>query len=416
MANPFRTNSWSSTVADIDLTGSNINRPLAEKLIIPDISDAITRQDPNRFPYIRILESLAKKTATHWKHEWNEKRLKNFRATIKVGSGVIGSAGSTDLQTNESNLLLAGDMLRVVNSSGVSEIMRVTTKTSATVYVVARGQSGTTALASFASADEVIHLGNAFDEASGAPDGDAIDPTPYYNICQFMRDAVEITNQAQKVRYYNFASMEAEMLADEGKKHMENKERAILLGVRHYNGGNRTMGGLFDTINTYGSLSDTGLSLSNNTFDMTSKSFDEFFFDKIADPIFRYGGSKKIFTASGAVISKITTFGKAYLDKDEEASKALGLKVEKIVTAHGELMLIRHRMFDEITFLKSRALVIDPTMINMAEFEPTALHKNIQNPDFPGVKHEYRSDCTLELRNPGLAHFVVTNLDSTIGQ
>lgn len=415
MSNPFLSTSWNSTVSDIDLTGNAISRPLAEKLIIPDIAKEITEQDPNRYPFIRFLEALGKVQANHWKHEWNEERLKAFRTAVTSGSGVIGSNSSTDLSVDNAGLFVQGDMIRVQHGT-TFEIMRVTSMTDSDTAVVARAQSGTTALATIAAADEVIHLGSAHAENTGAPDGDHIDPTPIYNIVQIFKDTVELSEDAINLMYYNWTDIEKKQLRDAAQKHLEKMERAFLLGERSYNSGNRTTGGFEWFINNFGSLTDSSLTLTNNVFDMTSLAFNEFFFDKMSDPIFRYGSKTKVFMASGATLSKVATFGKAYLEKDEAASLALGMKVQRVVTQHGDLLLVRHRMFDEITYLKTRAYIIDPDNCKKATFKnsDTKLHMNVQANDIDGVKHQYMTKCTLEMRNPSLAHFMIKGISNTI--
>lgn len=417
MANPFLSTSWNSTVSDLDLVGNAISRPLAEKLIIPDISQIITEQDPDRYPFVRFLEALAKNKAKHWKHEWNEERLKAFRTTVKTGSGIIGSAVSTDLQTDDANLFVAGDMIRLVRgTTGTFELVRVSSVTNSTTLVVVRAQSGTTALATFAAADEVVHIGSAAQENAGAPDGDHIDPSPFFNIVQIFRDAVELSEDAINLEYYNWADIEKKNLKDAAQKHLEKMERAFLLGERSYNSGFRTTGGFEWFIRTYGSLTDSNLALSNSTFDMTGLSFNELTFDKMSDPIFRYGSKTKVMLGSGATLSKVGTFGKAYLENDQAASETLGLRVKRVTTEHGDLLLVRHRMFDEITYLRTRAFIFDPDHVSKSVFanSDTKLFMNVQNNDVDGVKHEYRTKCTLEVRNPGLAHFVIKGLDNTI--
>ncbi len=415
MSNPFLSTSWNSTVSDLDLTGSAINRPLAEKLIVPDISQIMTEQDPDRYPFVRFLEALAKNKATHWKHEWNEERLKAFRTTVKTGSGIIGSAVSTDLQVDDANLFVGGDMIRIQHGTTFENVY-VASVTNSTTLVVTRAQSGTTALATIAAADEVIHLGSASAENAGAPDGDHIDPTPIYNIVQIFRDAVELSEDAINLKYFNWSDIEKKQLKDAAQKHLEKMERAFLLGERSYNSGKRTTGGFEWFIRTYGSLTDSALGLSNSVFDMSGLSFNELTFDKMSDPIFRYGSKTKVMLGSGATLSKVGTFGKAYLENDQAASETLGLRVKRVTTEHGDLMLVRHRMFDEISYLRTRAFIFDPEHVSKSIFtnSDTKLFMNIQNNDVDGVKHEYRTKCTLEVRNPGLAHFVIKGLDNTI--
>lgn len=163
-----------------------------------------------------------------------------------------------------------------------------------------------------------------------------------------------------------------------------------------------------------GQMTDSGLSLSGNVFDMSALSFNEGTFDKISDPIFRYGSQKKFMFAPGKVLSKIANMNKAYLTRDEKASSVLGIAVDKISTQHGTLALVRSRLFDELTHCQSRAYIIDPALLKKAVLQDTSLQKNIQNPDEDGVKIKDITKATLEARGLGYAHFILKGINTTI--
>lgn len=159
---------------------------------------------------------------------------KTYRSSVKTGSGLIGSDSSTDLQTNDSDLFNVSDMLRIQRADGTYEVVKVSAKTSATVYVVTRGQSGTTALATLAASDEIIHLGNAFAEFAGSPDGDWTVPVPYWNSIQTFKDPVSLSDEAMRL-VYRGGDQEKNMLRSQGIKHQEAIERAMWFSVRSYN-------------------------------------------------------------------------------------------------------------------------------------------------------------------------------------
>ena len=411
MAGELYTTAWQTNISDITGSGSARTMEIYDKKVKLDISEKITNLDPDKAPFLRFLEALGtKESCSNYKFEWLEEDNKAILGNVKTGSGVIGSATSTDLQTDESDLFIAGDILRVIDTvNGTFETIQVQSKTSATVYVVIRNIDSVGALSTIADTSEVMRIGSAFAENTGAADPDSVEPVWRYNLTQNFKAAVEISGRFDAMDIRGRNSEIQHQLQVRMKDFMEGMEGAFLFGTRKYVTGSRgktLMGGMKYFIDTYA---------ASNNVDASSATFNQTWMDNQANSWFRYGSKKKLVICGGQTLSKVTSFELPFLRDNKQAAKVLGIPAVDYQSPHGVLTFVHSRLLDESVEYAKYMFILDPQYLKKRYLpgRDTQINMNVQNNDQDGKKHQILADVSLEVRNPE-SHFVITGLNNTI--
>lgn len=410
---PLLTSSYDTSITDVTHLGAARTLNIYDKKVKQDISDFITKVDPNRAPFMRFLEAISNKQVTNnFKFEWMEEDDKDLQTSIAALSGIIGSAVSTDLKTAGSNLYQRDDILLITDvTAGTSEIVRVVSKTDATTYVVFREAAGTTGLATFAEGDEVLKIGHNALENSQTADPDAISPEWYYNFTQTFKHTVGISGRFDAMDVRGNTSEINAQLKSRMRTHVESIEAAFIFGQRDHdntNEGTRTYtGGLVWWVDN--------VAPSANFIDATGATFNEKWLDSYSNQFFRYGSDRKVAIVGGQVISKLGTFAKEYLRYNDKASVKLGMECMDYMSSHGTISFLHSRLLDDSAVYQKHMLLFDPSYIRkrFLKGRDTQLNMNVQENDRDGRVHEILSDVGLEVRLPA-AHFVITNLDNSI--
>jgi hypothetical protein len=413
MSEKILTNAFSTAISDINSAGSAVTQLLiGDKVIKEDISDQITDVDPNRAPFMRFLEKIGtKKVADNWKFQWLEEIDKSLKGTLDASnSDCDGSATGTTLAVDESNLFVARDVLMIIDTdAGTSEIVQVVSKDSATSYTISRGYSGTTALSTFSDDDEVIKIGSAFPENTGASDPDKIEPEYRYNCCQNFKESVEISGRMIAMDTRGTSDEAQKQLRSRARSLNESVEHAFLFGERHYKASSdseSTTGGLKYFIHNF---------WSDNEIDASSSTFNEAYLNTQSNDIFRYGSSHKIALVSGQLSSKIQSLNESYVRHNREASKLLGIQVTDYICNHGTLSFIHSRTLELSTVWQKYMFIFDSAYIKKRFMPGRDIHirTNVQPNDLDGKKHAIEGDIGIEVRN-ARAHLLYTGINTTI--
>jgi hypothetical protein len=411
MADELLTTSFGTDITDITGSGAARTMEIYDKKVKVDISEKITEVDPDKTPFVRFLEMLGNKRPTkNYKFEWMDKDNKILKTEIAAGAGIIGDAADTGLVVDDADLFQAGDVLKILDvSAGTSEIVTVASKTNATTYVIVRAEAGTTGLATFAEDDEVIRMGSAFAENTGAADPDSVEPNWYYNLCQTFKASVDISGRFDNHEVRGENSEIQYQLESRMKDFNEGVETAFLFGNRHYKSGTNGLtftGGLEWFIDTYA---------APNAIDASAETFSQSWMNSQSNRWFRYGSKKKMMLTSGDVITKISDMQLPYIRENKASSDVLGIEVMDVKTPHGTLSLVHSRTMDESDVWNKQAFIIDPQYVakRYMQGRDVTINMNIQNNDVDGKKHEILADIGLEVRNPQ-AHFVISGLDTDI--
>lgn len=409
----FKTTSFGTDITDI--SGSGVERTLEiyDKKVKADISDLILNTDPNRAPFTRIIDQIGAEECTNNKVEWMDQDCRPLSTTLDAdNSDVDGSDAGTLLAVSDANLFVANDLVVIIDvSAGTKEIVKIISKESSTTYIVQRAYAGTTALATFADADEVIRLGNVFAENTKSADPDGVEPDWMYNLTQTFKKSVAISRRMNSQIVRGNTKLLLEQLEYRQKEYAEDVELAMMFGQRAYKAssdGETTMGGIEWFLENYGELNVNKRSLADLSMTLSG-------LNSIANGIFRYGSKKKMAIVSGDIYTKITDWGNAAVVPNDDASDSLGMEIMKVKLAHGELNLVHSRTLDESAVWAKSMFIIDPQYVKKRYLTDSNTHvkMNVQDNDVDGVKHEILGDLSLEIRNPK-AHFYFTGIDTSL--
>jgi len=85
---------------------------------------------------------------------------------------------------------------------------------------------------------------------------------------------------------------------------------------------------------------------------------------------------------------------------------AYGVSFTRYTTFAGDLLVYLHPMFRQIPSMKNEMVIIDMPHLKYRHLEgrDTMLQRDIQSADFDGKKHQYMTECGLELSHSKVHH------------
>ena len=226
-------------------------------------------------------------------------------------------------------------------------------------------------------------------------------PTTDFNYTQIFKTAVQVSGTLQNT-YLRTGDKEQEQLTKALKMHMADIERSMFFGKRHEENGStaqptRYTGGLTNSITnvtdgaTYGASANT----------ITEKEFDRL----LIEDIFAYGSTEKVAFCGARVISNLMEVGKNRW-QPTQIDNAYGVSLSRYTTYAGDLLVYMHPMFRQVPNMDKEMIILDMNEIKYRYMQgrDTQLIRDIQTPDFDGVKHMYMSECGLEMTQAKVHH------------
>jgi len=343
----------------------------------------------------------------------NDPEYKNFRDALperRVTVGTVAgspsnSEGSFPVTGADRKFIVPGTIL--VNST-TGEVMRVSTAAAngtdtAMDLGVVRNVGEGTAL-DLTTADELFIAGYAAPEGDTTPTPISFDAIAISNYTQIFRTAFSVTNTLNAT-YLRTGNKEDEQRTKALKLHMSDIERAMIFGKRQEVGGTtsqplRTTGGLLESIST----------VKDGTTDYTNGVITEADFDLLLiEEIFKYGSNQKIAFVGPRVANHLQQIGKNRF-QPTQVQGTYGVNVTRYQTFAGDLLVHLHPQFRQLSHMRDSMLVVDfPDLeYRYLEGRDTSLLENRQNNDEDLVKHEYLTECGLELKQD-LTHAYIKN-------
>lgn len=369
--------------------------------------ELFTLLEPNGTAPLQALLSMASSEET------NDPEYKHFRdelpnRTVAVPTGVNSSATSIVLGTDASNtpFVVAGTLLY---NPATGETVRVTAYNNGTnTATIVRGIGSTAA--AIANNQVLTIAGFADIEGGNSPTPISFDASVQSNYTQIFKTAVQLSGTLQNT-YLRTGPKEQEILMKGLKLHMGDIERAFFFGNKSETNGStsqplRTTGGLLSLIpNTLDGSTDP---FSSGAGVITEKNFDRY----LVENIFAYGSSEKVMFAGPKVIAHMQELAKNRW-QPTQVSGAYGVSMTRYSTFAGDLLVHLHPMFRQLPDMANAAVILDLPYVKYRYMKSrdTKLQKNIQPPDFDGVKHQYMTECGLELTQ-GKVHQVIKNWNS----
>lgn len=365
--------------------------------------ELFTLLEPNGNAPLNALLSMASSEAT------DDPEFKNFRdelperkLSINNGAGYNDSATSLTIDSGADNLFAVAGTI-VVNSA-TNEVMRVTADAGSTTLTVERNIGGTAH--SITDGDELFIAGSAYAEGAGSPTGVSFDATVASNFTQIFRTAFTVTETLRSTNLRT-GDKEDELATKALKLHMSDIERAMFFSRKHEKDATsanplRFTGGLMNTITNV-------IDRSTNTNTMTEKQFD----DALIEDIFAFGSKQKIMFCGAKVAGHLQQFGKNRW-QPTVVEGTYGVNLTQYSTFAGDLMVHLHPQFRQVPGMDNAAVILDFPYLSYRYLEgrDTQLLRDRQANDADQVKHEYLTECGLEMLQDKV-HAVIKNWNLT---
>ena len=360
--------------------------------------ELFTLLEPNGTAPLQALLSMAGSEST------DDPKYNHFRdelpdRTLTVNGAVASTSTTSVVVDNDDDeaFVVAGTILQ---NQTTGEIMRATADANlaTNTLTVERNIGGT----SHQIADDAVLViaGHADQEGGTSPTAISFDPTTDFNYTQIFKTAVQVTGTLQNT-YLRTGDKEQEQLTKALKLHMGDIERAMFFGKKHEANGTtasptRYTGGLFNEITN---VTD-GASFGATANTITEKEFDKL----LIEDIFAFGSSEKVAFCGARVISNLMEIGKNRW-QPTQIDNAYGVSLTRYTTYAGDLLVYMHPMFRQ-TGMTEEMVILDMGELKFRYLQgrDTQLIRDIQAPDFDGVKHMYMTECGLEMTQAKVHH------------
>lgn len=365
--------------------------------------ELFTLLEPNGNAPLNALLSMASSEGT------DDPEFKNFRdelperkLSINNGAGYNDSTTDLVIDSGADNLFAVAGTI-VVNSA-TNEVMRVSADAGSTSLTVERNIGGTSH--SITDGDELFIAGSAYAEGASSPTGVSFDATVASNFTQIFRTAFTVTETLRSTNLRT-GDKEDELATKALKLHMSDIERAMFFSRKHEKDATsanptRFTGGLMNTITNV-------IDRSTNTNTMTEKQFD----DALIEDIFAFGSKQKIMFCGAKVAGHLQQFGKNRW-QPTVVEGTYGVNLTQYSTFAGDLMVHLHPQFRQVPGMDNAAVILDFPYLSYRYLEgrDTQLLRDRQANDADQVKHEYLTECGLEMLQDKV-HAVIKNWNLT---
>jgi hypothetical protein len=361
--------------------------------------ELFTLMEPNGTAPLQALLSMASSESTddpkfnHFRDELPDRKLSVNGAVASTSTASIVVDASDD-----EGFVVAGAILVNVETG---EMMRATADANPSTHTltVERNIGGTSH--QIADNANLIIAGFASSEGGSSPTAISFDPTTDYNFTQIFKTSVSVSGTLQNT-FLRTGDKEQEQLTKALKLHMSDIERAFFFGRRHEanaatSAPTRYTGGLTSMIPN---VTD-GASYGASANVITEKEFDRL----LIEDIFAYGSAEKVAFCGPRVISNMMEIGKNRW-QPTQIDNAYGVSLSRYTTYAGDLLVMMHPMFRQVPGMAEEMIVLDMAELKYRHMQgrDTSLIRNIEAPDFDGVKHMYQTEAGLEMTQAKVHH------------
>lgn len=348
--------------------------------------ELFTLLEPNGNAPLNALLSMTSSEAT------DDPEFKNFRdelpARALVADGAATNSATTIAITNNNAGTFAVAGTLIVNSA-TNEVMRCTADSTATSLTVERGIGG--GAAAIADGANLFIAGTAYEEGATSPTGISFDASVASNFTQIFRTAFTVT-ETLRATNLRTGDKEDEMATKALKLHMQDIERAMFFGKKNEANGStsqptRFTGGLISTITNVNDRSTASGVMTEDQFDRS-----------LIEDVFAFGSNQKIMFCGAKVAGHLQKFGKDRW-QPTVVEGTYGVNLTRYATFAGDLMVHLHPQFRQVPGMENAAVIIDFPHLKyrFMEGRDTQLLRDRQSNDMDAVKHEYLTECGLEL-------------------
>lgn len=363
--------------------------------------ELFTMLEPNGSAPLSALLAMSSSEAT------DDPEFKNFRDELPdrklTVNGAVASTSTGTITVDAGNDNLFAVAGSIIVNSQTGELMRATADATATGLVVERNIGGTSH--TIADGAELFIAGTAYEEGANSPTGVSFDATVSSNFTQIFRTAFTVT-ETLRATNLRTGDKEDEMATKALKMHMMDIERAMFFGKKHESNGTtaqprRFTGGLINTLSNV-------VDRSSSSGVMTEDQFDR----ALIEDIFAYGSKQKLMFCGPKVAGHLQKFGKDRWNP-HIIEDTYGISISGYETFAGTLGVHLHPQFRMVPGMENAAVIIDFPYVKYRYMEgrDTQLLRDRQAPDADAVKHEYLTECGLELLQDKV-HTYIKNWDA----
>jgi hypothetical protein len=357
--------------------------------------ELFTLLEPNGNAPLNALLAMSSSEST------DDPEFKNFRdelpERILTAAAPVASAstGTITLSANDDNRFAVAGAI-VVNSE-TGEVMHVTADTTATTLTVTRNVGGTTF--QIANGAKLFVAGFAAQEGASTPTPVSFDASVASNYTQIFRTSFAVTNTLRST-YLRTGSKEDEAMTKALKLHMSDIERAMFFGRKHEVNGSsaqptRYTGGFITTLSqVVDGTSDFATYGGTSAGQITEAGFDFLLIDRV----FKFGSKQKIAFVGSTVANHLQQMGKDRW-QPTTVEGAYGVNLTRYTTFAGDLLVHLHPQFRQIPAMSTAMVIVDFPYLRYRYLEgrDTTLLQNRQGTGEDQVKHEYLTECGLEM-------------------
>ena len=364
---------------------------------VVDMAKKIALLEPNKSPLITLTKRLSTKPTINPIFHWLEDELQAKWSKVSTAEANVAA---TDLVVSDIELFRVGFLVKVPRTG---EIMRVTDVTASTDTITVKRSFGTTAAAAILQNDPIVILGSAEAEGGLATTPLSVVTSTVFNYTQIFKTAVQLSKTQEASELYG-GSDRAYQRLKKGIEHAVDLERAAWFGEKaEDNTGStpvRSTGGVMSFIETNAVSYDASDSLTEDNFEK-----------EFLEGLFRYGSSKKTLFASSRVISVINSWGREKI-QTVTGEETYGLKIYRYISAHGELNIVKHQLFEGAVYGKMGvALDLDAGEVAWRPLSgrDTKLRTGIEPNDADYYLDEYITEGGFQIKLPKV-HGIIENV------
>ena len=372
-------------------------------------------------PFTALTAAMATRVVDDPYFHWFEKRaqVRRLELTANLAASTQGATTVATVADGARGFII-GALFRVEETG---EVMRVNAApTIETSISFERGFAGSdpTSLVDFDGVGvnpNLMFIGNSIEEGSDAPEAAMFDPTEQNNRTQIFRDSLEHTRTASKTRLRTGDAVK-EAKRETLQIHANGIERAMFFGRKSLTTVNNkpmhTMDGIRPVLEAYNG----GSQIVQGT--PGGVDLDEF--EGFLEQAFRFGSDEKMgWIGNTAMLTVQRLVRKNSQYNIAFGEKEFGMNVMRFVSPFGELVLKRHKQFNQIVSGSTGGTAYDAWgsqlwITDMANL--TYVHMAGDDMRFEGdntakgkdaMKSGYLTECSLELHFPE-THFIIESM------
>ena len=349
--------------------------------------EMFTLLEPNGSAPLNALLSMTSSEGT------DDPEYKNFRDELpdrKLSvNGAVASASTTAITVDAGNDNLFAVAGTIIVNSETGEVMRCTADSTATGLTVERNIGGTSH--TIADGAMLFIAGSAYEEGASSPTGVSFDASVATNFTQIFRTSFQVTETLNATNLRT-GDKEDEMATKALKMHMSDIERAMFFGKKHESNGStsqprRFTGGLTTTLSNV-------IDRSTASSSMSEDQFDRF----LIEDIFAFGSKQKLAFCGAKVAGHLQKIGKNRWSPTQ-IDDSYGINFTNYQTCAGDLMVHLHPQFRQVPGMDNAMIILDFPYLKYRYLDgrDTQLLRDRQAPDLDAKKHEYLTECGLEL-------------------